>query len=393
MSHPLPSSGCAKRPSYSRIIWRLAGLLLIFGSISHRAQANYGFYQTYAILKANAGNYQYLAGGFNNDNNASFNGTMLGTFAAGNTLVLGGEVKTSKDDNDNVLGGDLYYRVYLTGKATPSSPAYSGYMLAFSNNNVDGVNGRQKWTNVNNSNNNNSPTPVDLLSGLTVTGNYTVEVYWQVRATAGTMYDSNFGNNFKATFDYTAPLPVTLTAFTAQRQGPEALLSWTTAHETNNAGYEVQASTDGQAFQKLGFVAPAAATSATTHSYTFRDAETGKAGLRYYRLRQVDVDGSSTFSPVHTVQFEGLAAVSFAATPNPFGGSLTLRLELPQASPTATLTLTDALGRVVLHHDLGALPAGVSQAALPQASQLPAGVYVARLVLATGTQLTKVVKE
>lgn len=118
----------------------------------------------------------------------------------------------------------------------------------------------------------------------------------------------------------------------------------------------------------LGFGAPATASSQTAHSYTFRDTETGKTGLRYYRLRQVDLDGSSTFSPVRTVQFDALVAASLAATPNPFSSSLTLRLELPQASPTGMLTLTDALGRVVLHQDLGALPAGASQAALPQAS-------------------------
>ncbi|RZK90018.1 MAG: hypothetical protein EOO62_35690 [Hymenobacter sp.] len=125
-------------------------------------------------------------------------------------------------------------------------------------------------------------------------------MYWQVRATAGAMFDSNFSNNFKAALSYTAtPMPVTLTAFPAQGQGIDAVLSWATANETDNAGYEIQASAEGQAFEVVGFVAPATASSQTAHSYPFRDRDAGKTGLRYYRLRQVDLDGS-TFSPVRT---------------------------------------------------------------------------------------------
>ncbi|WP_232341480.1 beta strand repeat-containing protein [Hymenobacter ginkgonis] len=205
------------------------------------------------------------------------------------------------------------------------------------------------------------------------------------------------GASLLAVADGSVPLPVSLTTFTAQRQGSETLLSWTTASEHANAGYEVQVSPSGEAtsFRKLAFVAAPTPESQVARNYTFRDQEGGKAGLRYYRLRQLDLDGTATFSPVRSVQFEAPATAQLQAWPNPFGAALHLTVALPQAAATATITLTDALGREVLRQDLGTLPAGTSQPTVaPEAlSRLPAGVYVLRLVLPGSTQVAKVIKE
>lgn len=205
------------------------------------------------------------------------------------------------------------------------------------------------------------------------------------------------GASLLAVADGSGPLPVSLTAFSAQRQGSEALLSWTTASEHANAGYEVQVSLSGDAasFRKLAFVAAPTPESQVARTYTFRDQEGGKAGLRYYRLRQLDLDGTATFSPVRSVQFEAPATAQLRAWPNPFGAALHLTVALPQAAATATLSLTDALGREVLRQDLGALPAGTSPPAVaPDALlRLPAGVYVLHLTLPGSTQIIKVVKE
>lgn len=69
------------------------------------------------------------------------------------------------------------------------------------------------------------------------------------------------------------PLPVTLVPFTATAQAAAALLTWITASETNNAGFEVQSSRDGVSFQTLAFVA-GTGTTATSHTlpYTRRPA-------------------------------------------------------------------------------------------------------------------------
>ena len=199
-----------------------------------------------------------------------------------------------------------------------------------------------------------------------------------------------------AVSDVAAPLPVTLISFEAKRQGSNAQLTWATASELNSAGFEVQMSISGQAgsFQVLGFITSADGNARTMQSYVYVDQQTNKAGLRYYRLRQVDLNGQSSYSEVRSVQFDGLATAVFAAYPSPFRGEqLTVALTLPQAVDAATLTLTDALGRQVLRQPLGALPAGFSQPALPGLAGLPAGLYVLRLALPGGSQSVKVVKE
>jgi hypothetical protein len=75
--------------------------------------------------------------------------------------------------------------------------------------------------------------------------------------------------------DVNNPLPVTITSFTAVAQGADAILNWATASETNNQGFEVQVSTDGTTFSKLGFLASNNPNSTTSHSYQYRDVPAG----------------------------------------------------------------------------------------------------------------------
>ena len=96
-----------------------------------------------------------------------------------------------------------------------------------------------------------------------------------------------------------SPLPVTLTSFTASTLTHGVKLNWATASELNSASFDVQRSTDGQSFQTIGTVG-AAGNSTTPRYYTFNDV-TVFPGVKYYRLRQVDVDGTTAFSLVQTV--------------------------------------------------------------------------------------------
>ena len=97
-------------------------------------------------------------------------------------------------------------------------------------------------------------------------------------------------------------LPVRLTAFAAEAQGMAAvLLRWATATEENNREFVVQRSLNGREFTAIGTVAGRGNTT-TPQAYTFTDIELPtRQGLLYYRLRQVDTDGTATFSPVRTV--------------------------------------------------------------------------------------------
>jgi hypothetical protein len=171
-----------------------------------------------------------------------------------------------------------------------------------------------------------------------------------------------------------APLPVELTQFTAQAQGPAALLRWRTASEKNSQAFEVERSLNGKTFERIGTVA-AAGSSNAPRSYELLDAHLpADAAVLYYRLKQLDADGTFSYSPVRTVAFPHSATQPLTLFPNPaHGGAATLT----GAQPGAVVTVYDALGRPV-----ATAPADASgTAVLPAGSYpvgLPAGVYVVR---------------
>ncbi|MDO7850332.1 hypothetical protein [Hymenobacter convexus] len=120
------------------------------------------------------------------------------------------------------------------------------------------------------------------------------------------------------------PLPVELTDFTATAvKNVDAALVWHTATEKNNDHFEVERSLNGTDFAKIGQV-KGQGNAATPTAYALTDAGIGRkaAGLVYYRLRQVDTDGTATYSPVRTVAFTAAAAEpAIGLYPNPASSS------------------------------------------------------------------------
>jgi hypothetical protein len=190
-----------------------------------------------------------------------------------------------------------------------------------------------------------------------------------------------------------APLPVTLVAFTAQRQGADGLLQWQTASELKNDHFVVESSVDGVSFQALGQVA-GAGTSTQPHSYQFMDKNLARyaVGQVYYRLRQVDTDGTAAYSPVRPVAVPLAAGLLVQAYPNPSASAseITLALRTDQAG-TATLELTNLLGQALSQQQLS-LPAGASNVQLTEASQLATGVYLLRVRQGQQQQVLKLVR-
>jgi hypothetical protein len=172
-----------------------------------------------------------------------------------------------------------------------------------------------------------------------------------------------------------APLPVQLVGFTAKAQGAAVALAWYTASEVNSDRFDIERSTDGTTFSKLGAVA-AQGTTSQAHAYGFRDmALPAGAAVLYYRLRQVDLDGSAHYSPVRAVALAaGAAAWGAEAYPNPWREQLHVQLAGLGAGPVG-LVLYDALGKQVLSHTATSGQLVV----LPDAGRLPAGVYYLRI--------------
>ena len=140
-----------------------------------------------------------------------------------------------------------------------------------------------------------------------------------------------------------APLPVELTAFTAKLTRNQVNLSWETASEKDNKGFEVQRSQDGVTFSTILFKKGQGSTSSKT-KYAAVD-ERPLVGISYYRLKQIDNDGKFTYSPVVTIKNLGVADVTFY--PNPTSGKLTISLPQEQEAIDVKVRITDLSGREV----------------------------------------------
>ncbi|QKG53067.1 hypothetical protein [Hymenobacter sp. BRD67] len=116
------------------------------------------------------------------------------------------------------------------------------------------------------------------------------------------------------------PLPVELTAFTATAEGNTAVaLAWATASEQNTLAFEVERSQDGKTFAHVSTVA-AAGSSSTSRRYELLDTNPlARQSVLYYRLKQLDVDGTYSYSPVRTVALAG-ASAGLSLYPNPAPG-------------------------------------------------------------------------
>jgi len=192
------------------------------------------------------------------------------------------------------------------------------------------------------------------------------------------------------------PLPVELASFEGASTDEGVRLTWQTASETGNAGFEIQRRAkpfrrDGaptsalrnasseEAWQTVGSVA-GSGTTTEAQSYRFTDADLPYAAeVLTYRLKQVDTDGTVSYSEEITVDRSAVEAVELLGTaPNPARSEARVRFAVPEAvEGVVTLRLYDLLGRQV-QTVRAAAEAGRHEQRL-DVSGLPSGVYFLRL--------------
>lgn len=199
--------------------------------------------------------------------------------------------------------------------------------------------------------------------------------------------------SFTGTYDL-SPLPVKLVSFQALRKGDNALITWSTASEVNSALFEVQRSLDNKRFVTIDKV-KAAGNSNKTIKYSFVDnnvvANTG-AKTVYYRLKSVDIDGTSSNSATKLVNFNNDELTSKIAThPNPFSSELKVSISTVTATE-ATIVLYDLFGKVV-YNQTKPVSVGDNELIVDNIGNLSRGFYVVK-VLVNGSEFTeKLIKE
>jgi hypothetical protein len=126
------------------------------------------------------------------------------------------------------------------------------------------------------------------------------------------------------------PLPVELLDFAAEKMGKDARLSWHTATEVNADYFELEvAGTKADAQSgKFHFLAQSRrmATPPPMQSYAWLDQECNKQGIRYYRLKQFDLDGRFMYSNIRALDFSNTTVNSFVVAPNPFHEQIVIGL-------------------------------------------------------------------
>jgi len=171
-------------------------------------------------------------------------------------------------------------------------------------------------------------------------------------------------------------VPVELTSFTASVIDGNVTLSWSTATETNNSGFEVERSFNGSDFVNVAFVA-GNGTSLQIHNYSITDKNLVD-GNYSYRLKQIDFNGDFEYSKIINIEVTAPVEFSLAQNfPNPFNPSTKITFGLAIDSKVK-LSVYNLLGEQVAELLNSNFSAGTHNVSF-DASNLNSGVYFYRL--------------
>lgn len=179
-------------------------------------------------------------------------------------------------------------------------------------------------------------------------------------------------------------LPVNLINFTATGRAKSIDLSWQTAREENNEGFEVERSQDGRDFTRIGW-APSAGGPESVGNYALTDENVRSGPLYYYRLKQKDSDGNFEYSPIRTARLEGAAVGQWSfgqAYPNPVDTETTVQVYAPSDGRVA-YTLYNSAGQRLMADSQTVYGRRDNQITV-RVGRIPAGMYTLRFTSGDG---------
>lgn len=176
----------------------------------------------------------------------------------------------------------------------------------------------------------------------------------------------------------TSVLPTEIFSFTAKSQNNKILIQWHTASESNNDYFVVQSSVDGKNFVDLAFV-DGAGNSNTNKYYQYETDQFSE--LSYYRLKQVDIDGTHNFSKIITAEKQYYEIEVFMS--NQFYNTLTINSHYEYQN--LHIVIMDAAGRTI-HSQRHNLLVGENRINL---NNIDKGLYIVSLIDKNSHQITQ----
>jgi hypothetical protein len=285
-------------------------------------------------------------------------------YASGSPLSPGGENGENIEDVDAItFGGNEYIVVHNQNPDAPNGEEFGAINISDQSISV-------------------------LFTASGITENLSVSEYNAAYARAATVNSSGEvtvasgggGAAYLARVSEAPPLPVEMTAFDAVANDGLVSLTWQTASETNNAGFNVQHKTEN-GWNTLGFKESKASGGTTTESVSYRYAVEREleTGTHRFRLKQKDLDGSTSLSDVVTVDVTMDGALSLSApVPNPVTETATISFGVREATET-TMSVYNVLGQRVKTLYQGTPQAGEMNEVTFDADAMPSGVYFVRM--------------
>jgi hypothetical protein len=188
------------------------------------------------------------------------------------------------------------------------------------------------------------------------------------------------GNRFYIVSSNSSSLPVSYASLTAVAVNNESHINWSTASETNTSHFEIERSTNGIDFIKIGHV-DAANNSTQIVQYAFIDANPELEN--YYRLKQMDLDGKFEYSAIVRVSFKNKAN-NYAIWPSPVSDLVQIN---NLTDDEVTYQINNVMGQPVKNGSISATHNSID------IQQLETGVYFISLQTISGNTVLKFVKE
>jgi len=182
-------------------------------------------------------------------------------------------------------------------------------------------------------------------------------------------------------------VPVELTSFTGNVNNlGQVVLNWETATEINNQGFEIERRTESSEFRTIGFIEGHGSTT-ETQSYVYTDA-TAENGINYYRLKQIDYNGTYEYSDEVEVDVNGPLTFDLTQNyPNPFNPTTNIKYSVPETG-NIKLSVYNTVGEEVAILVDGFSESGFFEVSF-NASGMPSGVYLYKLQSANSVQTKK----